>query len=395
MFNQHSFQLTSPVKQRDNKTFVSISADGSTMAVETENNIITLIWLTDGEFVTKHHEFEQSSHEFGRAFALSPDGQYLATYGERIQRKPYRIEFAIQLWETSKSKIVHEFDWNVVFPTDNFQPRIIRFQFLADGKQLAAFTVRGEVAIWSTINGNLLRFIGQSSHRSHEMVLSHDGKWFVALEDNVEPSQPDHPSALPLGRYYELHGSLYAYQSRVCYNFERHGMPIRRRSFPSVPLGVAYLGRVNEFIFNVCDAYTGEQVRNLAFPIPENVMVDRVRQSWGVQLACDFQLSHDDSILTATVDSNIFLWDTECGDISQIITRDESLRVIGFSQDDRFTICHDKHHLFIWDIHKQVWAETHSIAGEINKATMSDTNRVAASVWNKDQWSIAVIDLSL
>jgi len=257
------------------------------------------------------------------------------------------------------------------------------------------------VAIWSTENGNLLRFIGQSSRLSNDLVMSHDGKWFISLEDNLYRSTVvDYRSVLEVitvGRYYQVDNNLYGYQSRVCYNFERSGNPQMNRSYSSssVPLGVTYLGEVEPIIFNMCDAYSGAQIRNLVFPMPENVMIDRTRKTWNTRFASDFQLSHDDSMLVAIVDSNIFMWDTASGDIIQIITRDESLKTVGFSTNDHVLVYHNENTVFIWDIKQQTWAGTHVIAGKISRVVMSDTNRIVATVEKDNQWSIIVIDLSI
>ena len=227
------------------------------------------------------------------------------------------------------------------------------------------------------------------------MIMSHDGKWFVSLEDNVDRfPKMDHPQAEAVGRYYQTFGSVYAYQSRVCYKFERLGNPLWYRNTP-MPVGMIPVGSPESIPFKVWDGYSGTLLRDLILPMPENIFVDRAGKSWNEPIVNGFCLSHDDSMLIATLDSNVFLWDIGSGDISQIITRDESLKVIGFSTDDRFLICHDVNTLFIWEIKNQAWVGTYHIDGQISKAVISDTNRIAATIWNGEHWEIAVIDLVL
>lgn len=388
MFHERRFQLDSAIKTRKASTILSISSDGTTLAVDSDDESLQTLSITDDEIIIKRFEFEPISPNLEMVFALSPDGQYLATYEKEIRQDYHPSEIAIRLHDTSTGSVVHEFDWNVVFPTPDSKPEITRLQFLAGGRHFSALTKRGEVAIWSTANRNLLRFVGQGSLRSHGMVLSHDEHWFISLESNIEYSGLDHPVSSHVGRYFLLLNDLYAYQSRVCYNFERSSSPFWARG-RSLPFGVTRLGGIEQVEFGIWNSYSGERIRDLTL----HELPNDLDSPWSIPVY-SFHLSHNDKLLAGHIDGAINMWNVASGE-NLTVKRPTTRHLVGFTTDDRFLICHDAHNLYVWDIGKQAWTGTHPIKGKISNITMSDTNRVVATIWNGEHWEIAIIDLSL
>ena len=114
MFHTRSFQSKFKIKNGENGSQVSISHDGSTVTAETEDNTLLILYLEDDKIINKMMILAQGNQLVIKVFALSPDGQYLATYSEQIRHDFRHPEFAIHLWDTKTGNIFHEFDWNVV-----------------------------------------------------------------------------------------------------------------------------------------------------------------------------------------------------------------------------------------------------------------------------------------
>jgi|GEM_PF-5454938 len=127
MFHERRIELTSPVKKGDNHTLISVSADGTTLAVETKDNTVTILRVADDEIVIRQQEFIDTEHKSDRILAVSPDGQYLAIYSHYWNYR--EKEELIRIWNTNTGEIIQEFDWSMVFPTSfwNWQIGIVRF----------------------------------------------------------------------------------------------------------------------------------------------------------------------------------------------------------------------------------------------------------------------------
>lgn len=393
MFHERKFQLPYTKLKSDTKNQLSISDDGTHITFKIGEQLLNLLELDGNEAIMQRFPYRQKNQVGKETFALSPDGRYLATYDILVGHDYRNPKDSIRLWDTTTGKLIQEFAWNRVFPSYLSLAEIMQFDFLADGEQLVAITKLGEVAIWNTSNGNLLRFVGQNAETISGIAIANNGEWFVSLEDNVERADMDHPQAASIGRYYRWFG-LYAYQSHTCYKIERSGIRLLRLN-GSLPLGTIYVGEVAPIVFKVWNTYSGAPIRDLSLHKSQEEMVESVHHQYNARLISKLQLSHNNSMLAGADDGTIYLWNIISGNIIQSITRTKQLQFIGFSQDDCFLICRDERNIYIWDIDNQDWVGQYQIEGKIINTDISKQNRLSAIIRHKNKWSITIIDLTL
>lgn len=393
MFHERRF----PIEEANTKNdFVkhSMADNSNCIAMRVGYDAITLHDF-DGSDIVKRATLplKHGYRSVGDNFVVSPDGEYVATY-----KNTYPDHWdTIKLWDTHTGQLVHEYTLRVEYPINRCNPSFIDLSFRADGKQLVALTELGEVAIWSTINGNLLRFVGGNSVNTHTMALSHDGSWFVSLDDNADTislSNRRYKSILFVGRYVQSDKQLYGWSTNFQYFLERLFYHVRKgeTSQPS-PMRLSshekWVGEVEIVVFKMWDAYSGAPIRDFALHKPENDIASRTHDS----RIHSFTLSHDDTLLAGIANQALYIWNTLAGDIVQTITLDTVRHILNFSQDDRYLICYDTSHIHLWDVEQQSWTTSYNLAGQLRSVMMSDTDRISATVWNGEHWEIAIIDL--
>lgn len=392
MFYERRFSIEEATTKNAHARY-SIADNNSCIAIQFGFEPISLYGF-DGSKIVKRATlpYKHGYQSVGSNFVVSPDGQHVATYSSYPDHWD-----TIKLWDTHTEKLLHEYIAQAEFPINRSNPSIMNLSFRADGKQLVALTDLGEVAIWSTINGNLLRFVGSNSINTHAMALSHDGNWFVSLDDNVEglPSYTNN-TVYFVGRYRQRGRRLYGYKLNLRYFLERlfHSASPLETSQPLpnyLPPDTIRVGEVEAVVFKIWDAYSGAPIRDLALPKSDNEIASRTYSSW----IRSFLLSHDDLLLAGVADETIYIWNTITGDISQTIILDTKFHLLDFSQDDYYLICYGASGIQLWDVEQQAWTVNYTIEGQLQSVAMSDTNRISATVWNGKHWEIAVIDLYL
>ena len=150
------------------------------------------------------------------------------------------------------------------------------------------------------------------------------------------------------------------------------------------------MANLNPVVFKIWDSYSGAPIRDIELPKVEEGKL----YCYNLHLR-HFELSQDDRLLASEFDESILVWDINSGEIIQTITHSEPLKLIGFSQDNHYLICHDVTQIHLWDIEQQTWITNYTITGEIRRAVVSKQNRISATVWNGDYWEIVIIDLDL
>ena len=177
MFYERRFPIEEATKRDFRGYSISISDDGNCIRPDFGN----ILWLDNDIIDSTPLSLEQQGKKWITATVFNPDGSHIAGYVSNH----WENVIAVRLWETQSGALIREYHWNSKFPF-NRPTDGVELYFRDHGKQLVALTSLGEVAIWSTINGNLLRFIGGSSIFSKGMTISHDGKWFVSVDLNLE-----------------------------------------------------------------------------------------------------------------------------------------------------------------------------------------------------------------
>jgi hypothetical protein len=380
MFHEQRFPIAEATERYSGGYSISISNDGNCIKTDFGN----ILWLENNISKIMPLSLEQQGKKWSTTTVLNPDGSHITGYvSDHWEHVP-----SIRLWDTRSGKLIQEYHWKSEFPFDRPKSSV-ELHFRDHGRQLVALTSLGEVAIWSTINGNLLRFVGGSSIFSSGMVISHDTNWFISLDRN--PKQLGRNSHLGYVSHNLLwKDRLYGYKSHAHFERARESAHLPSGYSSHIfPIGMTQVGELEPVVFKIWDSYSGAPIRDLELPKVE----EDIRYSYNFSLQ-NFQLSHDDTLLASEFNKSILVWDLNSSEIIQTITHSERLTLIGFSQDDRFLIYHDVSQINIWDIEMQDWIGTHPIEGEIRRATISDTNRVAATVWNGEYWEIAVIDLN-
>lgn len=371
-----------PFEQSNNKNHggysISISGNGNCIGLDFGN----ILWFNNDIINNLPLSLEQQEKKRTTATVLNSDGSYIAGYVS----DHWEHVTAVRLWDTRSGNLIQEYHWNSEFPYDRPKDGI-ELYFRDNGKQLVALTSLGEVAIWSTINGNLLRLVGGSSVFSNGMVISHDTNWFISLDINPKwrgrLSYAGFVSSnLRWGDY------LYGFKSRDQFHRVRNR---KAYDFASVyPIGMTRVGELEPVVFKIWDAYSGAPIKDLELP----KVKEGKHYFYNLYLE-HFELSQDDQLLACEFDKSILVWNTNSGKILQKLTHSERLKLIGFSQDSRYLICHDISQIHIWDIVQQTWIAKHTVSSQLRSITISKQNRIAATVWNGEHWEIAIIDLDL
>lgn len=381
MFHENLFELPQPKQvSKDNPCRISHAAQGDFAAVKIAGEGIQFLDLRDGITAKPIPKKKAVGYE---AFALSPNGRYLATFDADAPRNKNRGEYLrpqqILLWDTKSEKLIHKCFWDFVFP-EHISPyfSIHNLTFSSDGKQLIVTSTTGEVAVWSVSTGKLLRFIGQAMLETVSTAMSNNTKYFSSFEISRR-SYYDPNSFVWVGRYFDSDGVLYSYHSRAWYQDNRENGVALTPVTPA-PLGTSVVGwNFDDEIFKLWDAYSGAEIHD--FEIDGDTH--------------NLQFSHDDCLLAGEVNQHIHLWDVETGLVEQYIKHDKASKLVGFSQDDKYLIARCERDILIWHIKKQAWIASHTLHGSVAAIAMSSTNRIVAILWRDNRWSLSILDIQI
>ena len=150
---------------------IHVSADGKFAAVgnQYQNGMVRVVDLTTGTQLSSVKPAQNASVQG----ALSPKGEYVATWGQHYQRGGEKAEDAqqiartVQLWDAKTGKE------KASLVTDIYQIMSVRFS--PDGSKIAAGG-NGTIQLWDVATGKLERRFAGRTGQGVQLLFSPDGR---------------------------------------------------------------------------------------------------------------------------------------------------------------------------------------------------------------------------
>ena len=158
---------------------VAFSPDGKIVAVDSDKNGIWLWNPVTGRLV---RSLRASRVNFGATMAFSPDGTFLAAGGDN------GTDGQVQLWKMATVSADPIRTMLVSSPTVGsaiLVNTVTSVAFSPDGDRLATGTENGQVRLWNTATGQLLRILpGRRAASVNSVTFSPDGKILASGTEN-------------------------------------------------------------------------------------------------------------------------------------------------------------------------------------------------------------------
>jgi WD40 repeat protein len=179
---------------------VAFLPDGSHLVSGGDDPVIRVWDAATGKLA---REIGSDLGETGR-IAVSPDGNHLATIGQRRADAPSQVwqgDDFVRLWDLKTGKLLRRLSVPPGATHPNFPSGLNALAFTPDGKRLLAGGVDRAVRVWDLASGEEPRRIPEAAGIPGRLAVSPDGKRLAVVTASVGViPRPNPPGIVPLRR---------------------------------------------------------------------------------------------------------------------------------------------------------------------------------------------------